>query len=71
MVRINYSCRDNATGLEVVAKECSYNQACSFLEAHKGTSKFVSLAKRGKNTLIQFTTRTFLYDEERGILLGY
>lgn len=66
------SCIDNVTGMEMVLSECSYNMACDWLE-RKGFTKYNYLEVCGTETILEFTTpkkRTFIYDEERGILLG-
>lgn len=62
-------CRDKITGMEMILSECSYNQACSYLEeqyAEKclGCENFEDLIK------IKFVDRNFYYDERRGYLLG-
>lgn len=66
----NISCIDNKTKLEMIASDCSFNQACSFLGS-KSLGKFL-----GCNVInhiiteIKYEKRTFCYDEERGYLLG-
>ena len=66
------SCIDNVTGMEMVLSECSYNMACDWLE-RKGFTHYNYFEVCGTETILEFTTpkkRTFIYDEERGILLG-
>ena len=63
---------DNATGMEMVLSECSYNMACDWLE-RKGFTHYNHFEVCGTETILEFATpkkRTFIYDEERGILLG-
>lgn len=63
---------DNITGMEMVLSECSYNMACDWL-SRKGFTEYNHLEVCGTETILEFTTpkkRTFIYDEERGILLG-
>ena len=63
---------DNKTHLEIVASECSFNQACEYLECKMKNCLYKGLEACGINiTKIVFDRRTFLYDEERGLLLGY
>ena len=66
------SCIDNVTGMEMVLSECSYNMACDWLE-RKGFTHYNYFEVCGTETILEFTApkkRTFIYDEERGILLG-
>ena len=35
------SCKDNKTGMEIIASDCSYNNACSFLESKLGMENFI------------------------------
>lgn len=63
--------KDKRTGMELIAEECSFNAACSFLESKMKNAEFLGCESIGLNTTkIKFSTRNFYYDEERGILLG-
>lgn len=73
MKKFTAVCIDSITGAEMVLSDCSFNEACMYLEtgnevgkfgAYKGTecvSRYVSK--------IVFEKTTFLYDEERGYLM--
>lgn len=71
MRKFTVLCRDNITKMQMVLSDCSFNEACMFLEmenadgrfgAYKGT-KHVGMEK------LSFEKATFYYDEERGLLL--
>ena len=60
---------DNETRNDLLAIECSYNQACYFL-MQKGFDNPVSTESDLRFTRIDFGNDTvFIYDEERGYLL--
>ena len=59
---------DKATGLEMVAEDCSYNSACYYLE--RRGAEVIRTYTKGDLTKIFTTGRTFVYDEDRGLLLG-
>ena len=66
------SCIDNVTGMEMVLSEVSYNMACDWL-MRKGFTNYSHFEVCGTEIILEFTEpkkRTFVYDEERGILLG-
>ena len=69
MLIMKCSCKDSVTGMEVIILECSFNEACSFLETQP-LGKFLGCKAFGNTTKIQFEKRNFYYDEERGVLLG-
>lgn len=65
-------CKDSVTGMEMLLSECSYNSACYWL-ASKGFKDYDKFECSGDRVSITFTkpsNRTFVYDEERGYLLG-
>lgn len=65
------SYKDNKTGMEIIASDCSYNNACSFLESKLGMGNFIGCKSVNlEMTEIKYTTRNFYYDEYRGLLLG-
>ena len=67
-------CIDNKTGKEIVLSEASYNMACSFLESEGFNVEtiFIDSMNFGIVNLIgtfkDGIQRTFIYDEERGML---
>lgn len=66
------SCIDTETGMEMVLSECSYNMACDWLE-HKGFTEYDKFDSTSRYVTLEFSKpakRTFVYDEERGYLLG-
>ena len=73
MRRFTSVCIDNITKAEMVLSECSFNEACMFLEmestdgklgAYKGTEYVGCNVSK-----LSFEKAVFLYDEERGLLL--
>lgn len=62
-------CKDKVTGMEMILSECSYNQACCYLDSHY-TEKCLGCESFGDLTKIKFINRNFFYDERRGYLLG-
>ena len=68
---LTVSCKDNLTGLELIACECSYNIACSYLESKMPKDSFLGCETIDMNTTkIKFKQRNFIHDEKRGFLLG-
>ncbi len=65
------SCIDNLTRMSMVLSECSFNQACDYLEHHLNeTGEFLGAESvSGNKTKLKFTNHTFYYDENRGYLL--
>ena len=55
----------------MVLSECSYNQACSWLQARLGEPLYTkSDDYKGNNTTtIAYLDRTFIYDENKGYLI--
>ncbi len=69
------SCKDNLTGLEMIAKDVSYNIACDYLQSNKGKiGKLIDCKTMNYNGIemikIVYEKRAFYYDENRGYLLG-
>lgn len=62
-------CEDSVTGMEMIASDLSFNQACVFLES-QNLGKFLGCDGFGRVINIKFEKRFFSYDEERGYLLG-
>lgn len=62
-------CRDTKTGMQMMLSECSYNMACSWLES-KGFIEYEKLEINGNETWLWFKDKLFIYDEDRGYLLG-
>lgn len=66
-------CKDIITGNEMILSECSFNEACWFLESENadgrfGTYKGTECASLHVHKLV-FEKALFLYDEERGYLM--
>lgn len=64
---------DDKTRKSLVAKECSYNMACSYLDKQGFTPLLISMEEDGTFKMIMKVgdlRRTFWYDEARGYLLG-
>lgn len=61
--------KDSITGMEMILSECSFNEACSFLET-QSLGKYLGCKAFGNTTEIKFEKRDFFFDEERGYLLG-
>jgi len=83
MREFKISCKDSITGKEMVLADCSYNNACDWLERTVKSLGF-SICGTGYDKETKLTKlyvgnpdrdslnlkRTFYYDEDRGILLG-
>lgn len=52
----------------MILSECSYNQACMFLQAGFGNPLYTSTDYEG-NIHIAYLDRTFCYDENKGYLI--
>lgn len=71
MKKFRVSCKDQITELEMILSECSFNEACAFLE-EQNLGKYLGMeAKAPDVSSIAFEKRKFLYDEARGYLMGY
>ena len=53
----------------MVLSECSYNQACSWLQARLGEPVKVKSDYKSNCTRLEYTDRTFIYDENKGYLI--
>ena len=66
-------CIDNLTKMEMLLSECSFNEACMFLETENADDRFGKYKGMEVCTLhvhkLIFEKAVFLYDEERGLLL--
>lgn len=65
-------CKDTVTGMQMILSECSYNTACYWLE-NKGFTEYDQFESHGNEVWMYFsqpTKRLFIYDEDRGYLLG-
>lgn len=65
-------CKDTVTGMQMILSECSYNTACFWLES-KGFTEYDKFDSNGNEIWLWFskpTERLFVYDEDRGYLLG-
>ena len=64
---------DNQTNKEIVAMDCSFNMACSFLESENKDNRFGKYKGTESVTInvcrLRFEKVSFLYDEIRGLLL--
>lgn len=65
MNKFTASCKDVITGKEIVLSNCTYNQACSYLDH---VVNILSIKPVGKLTGL-YCGIWFYYDEERGYLL--
>ena len=69
----NVTVKDSQSDLYILAKDCSYNQACSYLEEQNKDNRFgkyVQALPASKDvTKLTFEKRVFYYDENRGYLL--
>lgn len=65
-------CIDTETKMQMILSECTYNMACYWLES-QGFSNYIKLETNGNETWLWFMSprkRLFIYDENRGYLLG-
>lgn len=64
---------DNQTKKEIIAMECSFNMACSFLESENKDNCFGNFNGTESVAInvcrLRFEKVSFLYDEIRGLLL--
>ena len=81
MMRHHYSTIDNKTGKELILSGCSYNFACSWLEDEldrAGYHVWTAVVEDPDDMVVIYTRdnktgkegRRYMYDEERGYLLG-
>lgn len=67
--------KDSQSDLYVIANECSFNMACSYLEEQNKDNRFGKFIKTESMTTnltkLLFEKRSFYYDEERGYLLSH
>ena len=67
--------KDSQSDLYVIANECSFNMACSYLEEQNKDNRFGKFIKTEPMTTnltkLLFEKRSFYYDEERGYLLSH
>jgi hypothetical protein len=67
--------KDSQSDLYVIANECSFNMACSYLEEQNKDNRFGKFIKTESMTTnltkLIFEKRSFYYDEERGYLLSH
>lgn len=67
--------KDSQSDLYVIANECSFNMACSYLEEQNKDNRFGKFIKTEfmttNLTKLLFEKRSFYYDEERGYLLSH
>lgn len=81
MKRFVASCKDNATGMEMILSECSYNSACHYLtsigfEKEEGAIHIKEDYRTGRTLIFHENEngnpigRVYVYDEPRGYLLG-
>ena len=73
MRKFKASCIDNITKMEMVLSECSYNNACMFLESENRDNRFGHFKSATNRTMyiteIRFEKACFLHDDIRGVLL--
>ena len=73
MRRFSTVCIDNITNMEMILYQCSFNEACLFLEEENADGRFGEYKGMEAVTLhvdrFRFEKAVFLYDEERGLLL--
>ena len=63
---------DNKTGMQLILSDVSYNHAMSWLES-KGFTNYDRFDVIGNEYEFEFSKpahRLFIYDEDRGVLLG-
>lgn len=67
--------KDSQSDLYIIANECSFNMACSYLEEQNKDNRFGKFIKTESMTTnltkLLFEKRSFYYDEERGYLLSH
>lgn len=73
MRKFTATCIDNITKMEMVLSECSYNNACMFLESENRDNRFGHFKSATNRTMyiteIRFEKACFLHDDIRGVLL--
>lgn len=69
MKKFTSLCRDNITGHRMILSDCSFNEACAYLE-RENLGKYKGMEACSLHvSKIRFEKATFLYDEERGYLM--
>ena len=62
-------CMDNKTNKQMILSECSFNNACHYLQSLSNNN--IEVKAIDVYTMeIKVDNKKFIYDEERGILLG-
>ena len=69
MLIFNVLCKDSVTGMEMIASELSFNEACMYLKS-QDLGRYFGNYGFGNMINFKFEKRDFYYDEERGYLLG-
>lgn len=73
MIRFSTVCIDKVTKGEMIAAQCSFNEACMFLEKENSDGRFGKYkgTECGSQHVCKlvFENALFLYDEERGCLI--
>lgn len=66
--------KDSQSDLYIIANECSFNMACSYLEEQNKDNRFGKFLRTEFGTRditkLVFEKRTFFYDESRGYLMS-
>lgn len=66
--------RDSLTHMEILLDNVSYNAACAYIDTELqkvyGGIQEIKHDYRKNRTIISTSERVFLYDEDRGLLLG-
>lgn len=66
--------KDRESDLYIIANDCSFNMACSYLEEQNKDNRFGKFLKTECGTRditkLVFEKRTFFYDESRGYLMS-
>lgn len=74
MVKYVGGIKDEKTGMEILLGEVSYNNACAYIEINYtkiwGAIQDIKFDSRTNRCIISTPERVFLYDENRGLLLG-
>lgn len=62
-------CVDVSTHMQIIASDCSYNFACSYLESIGAQVEKTKTDFRTNRTILFTDNGIYIYDENRGLLL--
>ena len=70
MKKFTTVCIDNETNKQIILSDCSFNNACYYLQSLSSNEAEVEVSTIDISTMeIKVGDKKFIYDEKRGLLL--